>query len=412
MSGPASQLSHLECTACGRREDADRLHTVCPACGKVLYARYDVAAARRVLPRDALRDREATLWRYRELLPVRAAAAIVTLGEGMTPLLPVPRVGKALGCSGLLVKEEGLNPTGSFKARGQAVAVSRAVELGARSLAIPSAGNAGGAMAAYAARAGVPAYVFMPRDVPTANALECVLYGARLALVTGLIGDCARLVRQGVATRGWFDLSTLREPYRQEGKKTMGYELAEQLGWTLPDAILYPTGGGTGIVGMWKAFDEMEQLGWIDGRRPKMISVQAAGCAPIARAFDAGAQHAEPWADAHTVASGLRVPSAIGDYLMLDAIRASGGTALTVTDDAMLADMRALAREEGLSAAPEGAATLAAVRILRGRGMLAPDDRIVLFNTGAAWKYTELLPIPELPVLDPDDPSALERFLS
>jgi threonine synthase len=412
MSGPASQLSHLECTACGRREDADRLHTVCPACGKVLYARYDLAAARRVLPRDALRDREATLWRYRELLPVRAAAAIVTLGEGMTPLLPLPRVGKALGCSALLVKEEGLNPTGSFKARGQAVAVSRAVELGARALAIPSAGNAGGAMAAYAARAGVPAYVFMPRDVPTANALECVLYGARLALVTGLIGDCARLVRQGVATRGWFDLSTLREPYRQEGKKTMGYELAEQLGWSLPDAVVYPTGGGTGIVGMWKAFDEMEQLGWIDGRRPRMISVQAAGCAPIARAFDAGARHAEPWADAHTVASGLRVPSAIGDYLMLDAIRTSGGTALTVTDDAMIADMHALACEEGLSAAPEGAATLAAVRILRGQGMLGPDDRVVLFNTGAAWKYSELLPMPELPVLDPDDPSALERFAS
>jgi threonine synthase len=412
MSGPASQLSHLECTACGRREDADRLHTVCPACGKVLYARYDLAAARRALPRDALRDREATLWRYRELLPVRAAAAIVTLGEGMTPLLPVPRAGAALGCSSLLVKEEGLNPTGSFKARGQAVAVSRAVELGARALAIPSAGNAGGAMAAYAARAGVPAYVFMPRDVPTANVAECVLYGARLALVTGLIGDCARLVRQGIASRGWFDLSTLREPYRQEGKKTMGYELAEQLGWSLPDAVVYPTGGGTGIVGMWKAFDEMEQLGWIDGGRPKMISVQAAGCAPVVRAFEAGERHAAPWADAHTVASGLRVPSAIGDYLMLDAIRASGGTALTVTDDAMIADMQALAREEGLSAAPEGAATLAAVRVLRARGVLGPDDRVVLFNTGAAWKYTELLPLPELPVLDPDDPSALERFVS
>jgi threonine synthase len=412
MSGSASQLSHLECTACGRREDADRLHTVCPACGKVLYARYDLAAARRALPRDALRDREATLWRYRELLPVRAAAAIVTLGEGMTPLLPVPRAGAALGCSSLLVKEEGLNPTGSFKARGQAVAVSRAVELGARALAIPSAGNAGGAMAAYAARAGVPAYVFMPRDVPIANAVECVLYGARLALVTGLIGDCARLVRQGIASRGWFDLSTLREPYRQEGKKTMGYELAEQLGWSLPDAVVYPTGGGTGIVGMWKAFDEMEQLGWIDGRRPKMISVQAAGCAPIVRAFDAGERHAAPWADADTVASGLRVPSAIGDYLMLDAIRASGGTALTVTDDAMIADMQALAREEGLSAAPEGAATLAGVRVLRAQGVLGPDDRIVLFNTGAAWKYTELLPLPELPVLDPDDPSALARFVS
>src|SRR4029450_12695959 len=320
MAEPASQLSHLECTACGRRQDADRLHTVCPACGKVLFARYDLDAVRRRLPREALRDRATTLWRYREVLPVRDAQAVVTLGEGMTPLLPASRLGAALGCSSLLVKEEGQNPTGSFKARGQAVAVSRAVELGARALAIPSAGNAGGAMAAYAARAGVPAYVFMPHDVPAAKAVECLLYGARRALVAGLIGDCARLVRQGIASRGWFDLSTLREPYRQEGKKTMGYELAEQLGWSVP-------GGGPGIVGMWKPFDEMEQLGWIDGRRPKMISVQAAGCAPIVRAFDAGERHAAPWADAHTVASGLRVPSAIGDYLVLDAIRASGGTA-------------------------------------------------------------------------------------
>ncbi len=410
MPQPMSHLTHLACTACGRREDADRLHTVCPACGKVLYARYDLDVVRAALPRDALRDREPTLWRYREVLPVRSATAIVTLGEGMTPLLPAPRLGAALGCSALLVKEEGLNPTGSFKARGQAVAVSRAVELGARALAIPSAGNAGGAMAAYAARAGVPAWVFMPRDVPAANAVECLLYGAHLALVAGLIGDCGRLVRQGTASRGWFDLSTLREPYRQEGKKTMGYEIAEQLGWRLPDAVLYPTGGGTGIVGMWKAFDEMERLGWIDGRRPKMISVQAAGCAPIVRAFEAGARHAEPWREARTVASGLRVPAAIGDYLMLDAIRASGGTALTVTDEAMVADMQALAREEGLSAAPEGAATLAALRTLLARGVLGRDDRIVLFNTGAAWKYAEVLPVPALPILDPDDPGALDGF--
>ena len=409
MAEPASHLSHLECTACGRRDDADRLHTVCPACGKVLYARYDLDAIRRVLPREALRDREPTLWRYREVLPVRGARAVVTLGEGMTPLLHASRLGAALGCSSLLVKEEGLNPTGSFKARGQAVAVSRAVELGARMLAIPSAGNAGGAMAAYAARAGVPAYVFMPRDVPAANVVECVLYGARVALVAGLIGDCGRLVRQGTTARGWFDLSTLREPYRQEGKKTMGYELAEQLGWSLPDVILYPTGGGTGIVGMWKAFDEMQRLGWIDGRRPRMISVQAAGCAPIVRAFDAGVRNAEPWMDARTVASGLRVPAALGDYLMLDAIRASGGTAVAVTDEAMLADLEALAREEGLSAAPEGAATLAALRLLLARGVVRRDDRIVLFNTGAAWKYAELIPVSELPVLDPDDPAALER---
>jgi len=407
-----SYLTHLECSYCGARADADRLQTVCPQCGKVLFARYDLAAVREALPREALRERDATMWRYREVMPIRDPNNIVSLGEGFTPLLPSLRLGKVLGCAQLYVKEEGLNPTGTFKARGLSAAVSRALELGVNALAIPTAGNAGGALAAYAARAGLPAYVFMPEDAPETNKLECALFGARLYLVRGLINDAGKIVREGTPVHGWFDVSTLKEPYRAEGKKTMGYELAEQLGWTLPDAILYPTGGGTGIVGMWKAFDEMEQLGWIDGRRPKMISVQAAGCAPIARAFDAGAQHAEPWADAHTVASGLRVPSAIGDYLMLDAIRASGGTALTVTDDAMLADMRALAREEGLSAAPEGAATLAAVRILRGRGMLAPDDRIVLFNTGAAWKYTELLPMPELPVLDPDDPSALERFLS
>ena len=408
MTGPSSRLTHLECTACGRRQNADELHTTCPACGKVLYARYDLDAVRRALPRDALAGREPSLWRYRELLPVRDARHIVTLGEGMTPLLSAPRLGAALGCSALWVKDEGVNPTGSFKARGQAVAVSRALELGARTLAIPSAGNAGGAMAAYAARAGAPAQVFMPRDVPPANVAECVLYGAHLHLVAGLIGDCGRLVRQGVAAHGWFDLSTLREPYRQEGKKTMGYEIAEQLGWTLPDAIIYPTGGGTGIVGMWKAFEEMEQLGWIDGRRPKMISVQAAGCAPIVRAFEHGERNAEPWQDAHTAASGLRVPAAIGDYLMLDAIRASGGTALAVSDEAMIADMRALAVEEGISAAPEGAATLAALRLLLARGALRADERIVLFNTGAAWKYTELVPMPELPVLDPDDPRALE----
>jgi threonine synthase len=412
MRVPSSHLTHLECTACGRRESADQLHGVCPACGKVLYARYDLDAVRTALPREALRDREPTLWRYRELLPVRDARKVVTLGEGMTPLLPADRIGAALGCTALLIKEEGVNPTGSFKARGQAVAVSRAVELGARTLAIPSAGNAGGAMAAYAARAGVPAYVFMPQDVPAANAIECVLFGARLHLVAGLISDCGRLIRQGTSERGWFDLSTLREPYRQEGKKTMGYEIAEQLGWILPGAILYPTGGGTGIVGMWKAFDEMERLGWIDGRRPKMISVQAAGCAPIVRAFERGTGHAEPWSDAETVASGLRVPSAIGDYLILDAVRASGGTALAVSDEAMIADMEVLAREEGISAAPEGAATLSALRVLLERGLLGRDERIVLFNTGAAWKYGGLQSPPDLPVLDPDDPRALDRVAS
>ncbi len=405
-------LTHLECTACGRIADAGRLQTTCPACGKVLYARYDLEAARRLLPREALKDREPTMWRYREVLPVRDPAHIVSLGEGFTPLLHARRAAQELGCSRLYVKEEGLNPTGTFKARGQSAAVSMALELGAKALAIPSAGNAGGAMAAYAARAGLPAYVFMPVDAPESTMAECALYGARLYLVKGLINDAGKIVREGTARHGWFDVSTLREPYRQEGKKTMGYELAEQLGWTLPDAIIYPTGGGTGIVGMWKAFDEMEQLGWIDRRRPKMIAVQAAGCAPIVRAFERGERHAALWQHAHTVAGGMRVPVAIGDYLILDAIRQSGGTALTVTDEELLADMHELARSEGISAAPEGAATLAAVRHLLRQGFLKPDERIVLFNTGAAWKYQELYAgrKKDLPVLDPNDPHVQEQI--
>jgi threonine synthase len=405
-----SYLTHLQCTACGKEADAGRLQTVCPACGKVLYARYDLEAVRRALPREALAGREPTLWRYRELLPVADPDNEITLGEGMTPLLPARRLGAQLGCPQLLIKEEGINPTGSFKARGQAVAVARARELGATSLAVPSAGNAGGALAAYAGRAGLPAYVFMPQDAPEVNKQECALYGARLYLVKGLINDCGRLVREGAAARGWFDVSTLREPYRQEGKKTMGFELAEQLGWELPDAIIYPTGGGTGIVGMWKAFSEMEALGWIGSKRPKMISVQAAGCAPIVRAFEQGQRHAELWPSASTVASGMRVPVAIGDYLMLDAIRESGGTALAVSDEALLADVPVLAREEGISAAPEGAATLAALRVLLAQGFLRREERIVLFNTGAAWKYAETLPATEFPLLDPADPRVQDQI--
>jgi threonine synthase len=410
MRMTTSYLTHLECSSCARRADAAQLQATCPACGKVLFARYDLEAAREALRPEALAGREATMWRYRELLPVQDERHIVSLGEGMTPLLRASRLGQELGCSALFVKEEGLNPTGTFKARGLSVAVSRARELGARALAIPTAGNAGGALAAYAARAGLPAYVFMPVDAPESNKLECVLYGARLYLVNGLINDAGRLARAGAARYGWFDVSTLREPYRAEGKKTMGYELAEQLGWTLPDAIIYPTGGGTGIVGMWKAFDEMERLGWIGRQRPKMIAVQAAGCAPIVRAFEQGARHAEPWPNARTVAAGMRVPAAIGDYLILDAIRHSGGTAITVTDEALTADMVTLARLEGISAAPEGAATLAALRRLLATGFLRPDERIVLFNTGAAWKYEPLMPRMGLPVLDPNDPAAVERI--
>ena len=405
-----SYLTHLECSYCGQAADANTLQTTCSQCGKVLFARYDLPAVRSALPREALRDRDATMWRYREVMPVRDSRYIVSLGEGFTPLLPSLRLGKTLGLTHLYVKEEGLNPTGSFKARGLSAAVSRALELGAKALAIPTAGNAGGALAAYAARAGLPAYVFMPEDAPDGNKIECAMFGAKLFLVRGLITDAGKIVREGTPVHGWFDVSTLKEPYRAEGKKTMGYELAEQLGWTLPDAILYPTGGGTGIVGMWKAFDEMEQLGWIDSRRPKMISIQAAGCAPIVRAYERGERHAEPWQNAHTAASGMRVPLAIGDYLMLDAIRQSGGTALAVTDEALLADMGALARAEGISAAPEGAATLAGLRQLLNQGFLKPDERIVLFNTGAAWKYQELLAHPDLPVLDPNDPAVQDQI--
>lgn len=405
-----SYLTHLECSNCGQTEDAGRLQTICPACGRVLFARYDLEAIRREVPREALAGRPTSMWRYREVMPVHDPAHIVSLGEGMTPLLPALRLGQELGCSQLYVKEEGLNPTGTFKARGLSAAVSKALELGARALAIPSAGNAGGALAAYGARAGLPTYVFMPVDAPDSTKAECALYGAKLYLVKGLINDAGKIVREGTPTRGWFDVSTLKEPYRAEGKKTMGYELAEQLGWELPDAILYPTGGGTGIVGMWKAFDEMERLGWIDSKRPKMISVQAEGCAPIVRAYREGTRHAEAWQNASSVAGGIRVPVAIGDYLILDAVRHSGGTALTVSDDALLADMRHLAQVEGISAAPEGAATLAGLRTLLKDGFLGRDERIVLFNTGSGLKYQDLYATTDFPILDPNDPHVQDQI--
>jgi threonine synthase len=343
------------------------------------------------------------MWRWQELLPVRDAANIITLGEGNMPLLPAPRLGAATGLPDLWIKEEGLNPTASFKARGLSAAVSRARELGARAIALPSAGNAASAAAAYAARAGLPCWVFMPEDTPATNKVEVLQYGAHLILVRGLIDDCGRIVRSQAEKRGWFDVSTLKEPYRAEGKKTMGLELAEQFDWILPDAILYPTGGGTGIVGMWKAFAELEEMGWIGTKRPKMISIQAAGCAPIVRAFEAGTRSAPRWDDAATVASGLRVPAAIGDYLILDAIRQSGGTALTVTDEELLAATSRLARLEGIYAAPEGAATVAALRHLTAQGVLTPQDRIVLFNTGSGLKYQELAPTPHAPVVALDD---------
>ena len=386
-----SHLTHLECTACGDIFPADELHRLCASCGKVLYARYDLEAAGRALARDGLAGRPGNMWRYFELMPVRSPAAVISLGEGFTPMARADRLGARLGCADLLIKDEGVNPTASFKARGLSAAVSKAVELGATGFTIPSAGNAGGAVAAYAARAGVEAHVFMPRDVPAANREEVEVAGARVVLVDGLISDAGRASRAAAEELGLFDVSTLQEPYRAEGKKTMGYEIAEQLGWEVPDAIVYPTGGGTGIVGIWKAFEEMEALGWLDGRRPRMYCVQAEGCAPIVRAFHAGDDHAEPWVGAETIAAGLRVPGAIGDYLMLAALRESGGGALTVSDDEMMASLREVAGLEGMFMSPEGAATAAALPKLLADGSVSPDERILLLNTGSGLKYLDLL---------------------
>lgn len=382
-------LTHLACTACGRAHDATVPHNVSACCAKPLYPRYDLAAAARTLTRAALTTRPRSLWRYREVLPVRDEAAIVTLGEGFTPLLPAPRLGATLGLERLFIKDEAQNPTQSFKARGMAVAVSMARQFGLRKLAVPSAGNAAGALAAYAARAGIEAHIFMPADTPRANVVECRELGAHVTLLPGLITDCGAEVARRKEVEGWFDVSTLKEPYRVEGKKTLGYELAEQLHWTLPDVILYPTGGGTGLVGMWKAFAEMEALGWIGPQRPRMFSVQAAGCQPIVRAFQAGANTAAEHLGASTRASGLRVPKAIGDFLILDALRSSGGGAVAVTDDEMLASVRAVGAAEGVFVAPEGAACHAALRQLVAAGTVKAAETVVLFNTGAGVKYLE-----------------------
>ena len=384
-----STLSHLECSICGERHDADRVQTICTACGRALLARYDLDEARRTFTREALGAREWSMWRYEELMPVRDPSAVVTLGEGMTPLLPTPQLGEAVGLSDLWVKDEGQNPTGTFKARGMAAAVSRAIELGATELATPTAGNAGSALAAYASRAGVVAHVAMPNDAPQAVIDEVRAYGATLQLVDGHIGDAGAAIAIGAEQHGWSVLSTLREPYRVEGKKTMGFELWEQLG-ELPDVILYPTGGGTGLIGMWKAFDELEALGLIDARRPRMVAVQAEGCAPIVRAFDAGAERAEAWEDPSTLAPGIRVPAPFADDLILSAVRASGGTALTVTDDEIVTAIGDISRLAGIDACPEGSACFAALRKLTARGEVGGDDRVVLFNTGTGLKHPEL----------------------
>ncbi len=389
-----SYLDNLECTWCGSRFSADEPHRTCPDCGKVLYSRYDLEAAARHFSRESLKGRRADMWRYFEMMPVRAEENVVSLGEGLTPLLCAERLGRELGIERLLIKDEGLNPTASFKARGLSAAVSKAKELGLTRLTMPSAGNAAGAMAAYAARGGLEAHVFMPRDAPEANKKEASVTGARLRLVDGLISDAGIISRREAASHGLFDISTLQEPYRVEGKKTMGYEIAEQMGWTLPDAIVYPTGGGTGIVGMWKAFEEMEALGWIDAMRPRMFCVQADGCAPIVRAFDRGDEFAEPWTGAQTVAAGMRVPGAIGDYLILRALRESGGGAITVTDEEILSWMGRVASLEGIFVCPEGAATAAAIPKLLSRGTLTRGETVLLLNTGSGLKNLELLPSP------------------
>lgn len=386
-----SFLADLECSDCGKRLTADRLWNLCPDCGRPLLARYDTKEAGKALTPDVLAMREPTLWRYREMLPVRDPAAIVTLGEGGTPLMHARRLGERLGMDGLYIKDESINPTGSFKARGLSMAVSRALELGAESLAIPSAGNAAGALAAYGARAGIPVHVFMPRDTPRPFIAECRAHGAAVELVDGLITDCGRQVAARKDAEGWFDVSTLKEPYRVEGKKTMGYELAEQCGWVLPDAILYPAGGGTGLIGMWKAFSEMEALGWIGPERPRMVAVQAAGCQPIVRAWEQQWPDAPAWENARTLASGLRVPAAVGDRLMLAAIRESGGDAVAVPDGDMVSGVREIGAFEGIFAAPEGGAVLAGLRKMIALGRIDRSDRVVLFITGSGHKYVDNL---------------------
>ena len=379
-------LTHLECSACGLQHQSSRLQNLCLSCGKPLFAIVDLDRARRTLTRETLGTREKSLWRYREVLPLPDNVESVSLGEGGTPLLRAQKFGDDID---LWIKDESINPTQSFKARGMSVAVSMAKYLGATKLAVPSAGNAGGALAAYAARAGLEAHIFMPRDTPRANVIECCELGAHVTLIDGLITDCAAEITRRKTKEGWFDMSTLKEPYRVEGKKTLGYELAEQSDWELPDLILYPTGGGTGLIGMWKAFDEMETLGWIGTKRPRMFAVQAAGCAPIVRAFEAGEKTAAEFPDAHTIASGLRVPKAIGDFLILDILRQSNGGAIAVADKEMIRVTREVGSSEGLFIAPEAAACFAALKSLRSAGKIRSGERVVVFNTGSGIKYLD-----------------------
>lgn len=391
-------VTHLESAIDGTHLPHDVIQTVHK--DRPLWVRYDLAAVRRATDPQQIAHRPPTLWRYHELLPLPEGAQPVTLGEGMSPLLPAPRLGEAIGLRDLWVKDESQLPTGSFKSRGLSMAVTMAKHFGIKRAAIPTAGNAGGALAAYAARAGIEAFVFMPRDTPIINQMECVAAGARVYLVNGLVTDCGPIVRRGIEQMGWFDFSTLKEPYRIEGKKTMGLELAEQLDWQLPDVIMYPTGGGTGLIGMWKAFNELRELGWLKSEKmPRMIAVQSDGCAPIVRAFEAGERFAAPWEDAYTCASGLRVPSAVGDFMILDAVRESGGCAVAVPESRIVETMHRAAAAEGISFCPEATVCILAAERLLADNRISPGDRVVIFNTGAATKYVEIASL-DLPIID------------
>ncbi|HEY3687864.1 MAG TPA: threonine synthase [Streptosporangiaceae bacterium] len=398
-----SHLSHLECGRCGERHDADVPQNLCRTCGSPLLARYDLDAVRAAVTPAGVAGRAPDLWRYHELLPVRDPSAVVTLGEGMTPLLPMARYGERIGVPGLLMKDEGLIPTGSFKARGAAVGVSRAAELGVKRLAMPTNGNAGAAWSVYGARAGLASTIVMPVDAPEITRRECVAAGAELHLVDGLISDAGKIVGDLVGRSGGavFDASTLKEPYRIEGKKTMGIELAEQLGWRTPDVIIYPTGGGVGLIGIHKALGELRALGWITGDLPRLVAVQAEGCAPVVRAYDAGARESEMWQDSATVAFGINVPKPLGDFLILDAIAETSGTALTVSDAELLADLRTVAADEGAFCCPEGAAAFTAARKLRASGWIGADETVVVLNTGAGLKYPDTVEV-DVPVLPRD----------
>jgi threonine synthase len=398
-----SQYTHLECSACGEKHDAEKIQTVCKKCGKPLFARYDLEAVKESVTKRELVGREASMWRYFELLPVKQRKNIVSLGEGWTPLTHAPTLGKEIGLHDLWIKDEGIIPTGSFKARGLGMAISKAKELGIKSVALPSAGNAAGSMAAYGARAGMKVYVFMPKDAPQVNMVECQVVGAKVVLVDGLISDAGKLVKEGTEPMGWFNVATLGEPYRVEGKKTMGIEVAEQLDWKLPDVIIYPTGGGTGIIGMWKVFDELEELGWIGSERPRMVSVQAEGCAPIVKAYEEGKNESTFWENAATKAAGLRVPKALGDFLVLRAARESGGKCLAVSDDEIMEGVSDISKHEGIFACPEGAATYAALKKMLAEGSVDKDERVVLFNTGSGLKYTDLFTV-DAPIVDPKKP--------